>query len=194
MLSERASGALWYLRGPSRRRISTNPNDLWHRYQRELIADEALGVSLDLSRMDIDPAWRASMEPSLARAFDAMEALERGAVANPDEGRMVGHYWLRDPSRAPDAALRGAIEATVKAVETFADDVHAGRVAAPGGARFRSVLVVGIGGSALGPQFVRTRSAARAIGAACTSSTTPTPTASTTRSSKWALSQRRSRW
>ena len=132
----------------------TNPNDLWHRYQRELIADEALGVSLDLSRMDIDPAWRASMEPSLARAFDAMEALERGAVANPDEGRMVGHYWLRDPSRAPDAALRDAIEATVKAVETFADDVHAGRVAAPGGARFRSVLVVGIGGSALGPQFV----------------------------------------
>ncbi len=131
-----------------------NSNDLWQRYQRELVADAAVGVALDLSRMDIDPAWRVSMEPTLARAFDAMEQLEAGAIANPDEKRMVGHYWLRDSSRAPTPELREAIESTLASIERFAADVHEGRVAPPSGGRYRTVLVVGIGGSALGPQFV----------------------------------------
>ena len=131
-----------------------NANDLWARYQRELYTDEALGLTLDLSRMEIDPAWRASMAPALTRAFDAMEALEGGAIANPDEGRMVGHYWLRDPARAPTPEMRAEIERTVDAVEAFARDVHAGAIAPDAGGRYRNVLVVGIGGSALGPQFV----------------------------------------
>ena len=42
-----------------------------------------------------------------------MKALEAGAIANPDEQRMVGHYWLRAPALAPDADRRAAIEATL---------------------------------------------------------------------------------
>jgi glucose-6-phosphate isomerase len=83
-----------------------------------------------------------------------MEALEAGAIANPDENRRVGHYWLRAPERAPDAATRSMIETALARVKAFAAEVHAGRIAPEKASRFTNVLVVGIGGSALGPQFV----------------------------------------
>ena len=128
--------------------------DRWARYCQELLFDRATGFALDLSRMDLDAGWRAAMDAPMRRALDEMRALEQGAIANPDEDRRVGHYWLRDPSRAPEAELREAITATLDAVRTFADDVHAARVRPPTAARFDTALLVGIGGSALGPQFV----------------------------------------
>ena len=36
------------------------------------------------------------MQPKVEKAFAAMRELEAGGIANPDEKRMVGHYWLRD--------------------------------------------------------------------------------------------------
>jgi glucose-6-phosphate isomerase len=90
----------------------------------------------------------------IQKAFRAMEDLERGAIANPDEQRMVGHYWLRDSERAPTPELRAQIDGTLSAIERFAADVHSGRVRPEKAERFTNVLVVGIGGSALGPQFV----------------------------------------
>ncbi len=86
-------------------------------------------------------------------AFTAMEELERGAVSNPDEGRRVGHYWLRDPERAPVPEMVHAIKNTIEAIQGFAADIHLGTVRGASG-RFRKLLVIGIGGSALGPQFV----------------------------------------
>jgi glucose-6-phosphate isomerase len=93
------------------------------------------------------------MEPGMQKAFADMAALEGGAIANPDENRMVGHYWLRDPERAPTPELQRAIESTVAAVKTFAAQVHAGTVRGERG-HFTQILVIGIGGSALGPQLV----------------------------------------
>jgi glucose-6-phosphate isomerase len=94
------------------------------------------------------------MAPTLERAFDAMAALEAGALANPDEGRPVGHYWLRTPALAPTPALAEAIRAGLAQVRSFAADVHAARVKPPRAARFTRLLAIGIGGSALGPMFV----------------------------------------
>lgn len=96
----------------------------------------------------------ASMQPKADKAFADMKALEAGAIANPDEERMVGHYWLRSPELAPNAELRGEIERTLDDIATFAADVHNGRITAPDGKLFTDILIVGIGGSALGPQFV----------------------------------------
>lgn len=89
----------------------------------------------------------------MKKAFSAMLALERGAIANPDEGRMVGHYWLRNPAKAPSPKIRVEIETTLKRIKAFAKDVHSGKIRGQGG-KFQNLLVVGIGGSALGPQFV----------------------------------------
>src|SRR5207248_11207823 len=73
---------------------------------------------------------------------------------NPTEKRMVGHYWLRNPALAPTPEIRAEIEETIKRIKTFAADVHAGKITAENGKPFKHVLLIGIGGSALGPQFV----------------------------------------
>ena len=105
-----------------------------------------LGVWLDLSTTSLTPADLAAAESDFAAAFRDMAALEAGAVANPDEGRRVGHYWLRAPERAPEG-LGAAILAAREAARAIAAEVHkAGAL--------RTVLVLGIGGSALGPQFI----------------------------------------
>ena len=83
-----------------------------------------------------------------------MTTLEAGAIANTDENRMVGHYWLRAPGLAPDPEIGQAIVQAIHEVQEFAAGVHAGQVAPPEADAFRDVLLIGIGGSALGPMLV----------------------------------------
>ena len=83
---------------------------LWDRYQQYFLRHDALGFSLDVSRMRFADDFLAKMEPLAQRACSAMAELEKGAVANPDEGRMVGHYWLRAPQLAPQPELTAEIE------------------------------------------------------------------------------------
>jgi glucose-6-phosphate isomerase len=90
-----------------------------------------------------------------APAFEAMAAIERGAVANVDEKRQVGHYWLRAPERAPDVGTARLVSDALEAVGRFAEEVLGGTVVTPDSERFTDVLHVGIGGSALGPQLLR---------------------------------------
>ena len=125
----------------------------WSRFKETSFHYPNLGLSLDLSRLPIPDDFLASMEPKFAEAFAAMAALEKGAIANPDENRMVGHYWLRAPQLAPTPEIAGAITSTETAIREFTAKVHRGEIAGPGG-KFRELLVIGIGGSALGPQLV----------------------------------------
>ena len=128
--------------------------ELWKRYRRYLCTAPSVGLRLDVSRMNFDEAFLEGMAEPMARALAAMERLERGAKANADEDRMVGHYWLRAPRLAPSDELRRGIEQTIEAVKRFAGDVHSGVIAPERGDAFDIVLVIGIGGSALGPQLV----------------------------------------
>jgi glucose-6-phosphate isomerase len=125
----------------------------WSRFKEHHHSYPSLGFALDLSRLPIPDGFLAGLEPRMQEAFAAMARLEAGAIANPDERRMVGHYWLRAPQLAPTPELRLEIENTLTAVKDFAAKVHRGGIAGPAG-KFREVLVIGIGGSALGPQFV----------------------------------------
>jgi glucose-6-phosphate isomerase len=126
----------------------------WQRFNRLRAASAATGIAIDASRMGFDEAWLDSMRPAFDEAFAAMRELEAGAIANPDENRMVGHYWLRAPKLAPAAEIGREIESTVAAVRAFATSVHDGVVRPERASRFTDVLAVGIGGSALGPQLV----------------------------------------
>jgi glucose-6-phosphate isomerase len=128
--------------------------DRWNRYGRMRCEVPELGFVIDPSCMGLDDPFMRRLAAPLAAALTAMTALEAGAEANPDEKRMVGHYWLRDPSLAPTPALRQEIVATVEAVKAFAARVHDGQVAPGARGAFRGLLAVGIGGSALGPMFV----------------------------------------
>jgi len=131
----------------------------WQQYRAQVCECPRLGLRIDASRMGLDPAFRARMQAPMMRAFADMEALERGAIANPDENRRVGHYWLRAPWLAPTAALTRAIEAATQRVAEIAAEIHAGLLKPPAAERFSDLLVIGIGGSALGPQLL-----ARALG------------------------------
>lgn len=130
----------------------SNP-DLWQRYQDWLYFHGQLGLYLDVSRMNFSDGQWSALQPKLANAFQAMTELEAGAIANPDENRMVGHYWLRDPDLAP-VAFQNEITGTLGQIESFARKIHQGHLHPPHVARFTDVLSIGIGGSALGPQFV----------------------------------------
>ena len=130
-----------------------NNQELWQRYQNWLYFNENLGLYLDVSRMRFDEQLVSTLEAKFAQVFRDMAALEQGAIANPDENRMVGHYWLRNPELAP-ANLRNEIEDNLKHIEEFVQKIHNGTIHPPLAPRFTDVLSIGIGGSALGPQFV----------------------------------------
>ena len=129
-------------------------SSLWQRYQDWLYYHEGLGFYLDVSRMQFDDAFVESMQPKFQKAFDDMAALEAGAIANPDENRMVGHYWLRDPELAPTPELFETIIDTLEKIEAFAQKIHSGEIHPPNAPKFTDIISIGIGGSALGPQFV----------------------------------------
>jgi glucose-6-phosphate isomerase len=132
----------------------TDASTLWERTRSQFFSDDALGFAIDVSRMDMDDAFFARHAEGAQKALAAMAALEKGGIANPDEKRMVGHYWLRAPHLAPTLADRRAIEDTLARMLRFAADVHTGKLRGEYGELFANVLVIGIGGSALGPQFV----------------------------------------
>ena len=126
----------------------------WLSYNQSLVRYPKHGFSLDLSLMDISPGYVEALQPRIAKAFADMEAVEAGAIANPDEGRMVGHYWLRNANLAPTPLLRKAVTEPLEALKEFAEKVRTGGVIPPSGGHFKQVLLIGIGGSALGPQLV----------------------------------------
>src|SRR6266481_2632065 len=129
-------------------------SSLWQRFQRYFLEYRELGFSPDISRMKFPEDLFEKMQPRIEQAFAAMRKLEAGAIANPTEKRMIGHYWLRNPGLGPTPEIRTEIQGTINRIKKFAEDVHAGKITAENGKRFKHVLLIGIGGSALGPQFV----------------------------------------
>jgi glucose-6-phosphate isomerase len=127
---------------------------LWERYKKYLCECPSINMTLDISRMNFADDYFSRMEPSIQKAYKAMDALESGSIANPDEDRMVGHYWLRTPGLAPTPEIGQEIEDTFQAIKNFSNSIHAGRIHPHNRTRFSRILSIGIGGSALGPQFI----------------------------------------
>src|SRR5262249_26123898 len=101
-------------------------------------------VELDCTLLDLPGNLAEQYAPQVRTALNQMTDVEAGKIVNIDEKRPVGHYWLRAPKLAPPAEGK-AIVAAQEQVERFAAEARQ---------RFGSYLLIGIGGSALGPQFV----------------------------------------
>ncbi len=125
----------------------------WNTYT-NLLRYQDLRFSLDLSRTDLDQSYIDSLQPKIEAAYTDLVKTEAGEIANPDEQRMVGHYWLRNPELAPSDEIKAQITEPIAQLKKLADDVHHGNLAPPAGGRFENLLIIGIGGSALGPQLV----------------------------------------
>ena len=85
-------------------------SSLWQRFQQYFLRYDELGFSIDISRMKFPDDFFDQMRPKIEKAFAAMRDLEAGGIANPDEKRMVGHYWLRAPRLAPLTGIQQEIE------------------------------------------------------------------------------------
>lgn len=127
---------------------------LWERYKNYLCSCPSIGLKIDISRMIFPDDFFSRMEPSFHKALATMKSLEAGALANPDENRMVGHYWLRNASLAPSPEVVSTINNTLIAIKDFSYAVHAGKIKPRKRSRFTKFISIGIGGSALGPQFI----------------------------------------
>src|SRR4051794_40905600 len=99
-------------------------SSLWNRFQEFQVRHAALGLSLDISRMRFGDDFFAKHEAAAQEAFAAMKELEAGGIANPDEHRMVGHFWLRAPKLAPKPELTAEIEEANAAIMKFAQGVQ----------------------------------------------------------------------
>ena len=107
----------------------------------------------DFSFVDFPENYLDKMKGPIEDALAQMKELEGGSIANPDESRMVGHYWLRNPSLAPSKEISSAIQSTLTKIKDITESIHSGSLKTAHG-NFTDLLVIGIGGSALGPQFV----------------------------------------
>ncbi len=127
---------------------------LWQRYQNYLNLNKAVGITLDISHMKFPQGFFEEMRAPMQDAFEQMNALEKGSIANPEENRMVGHYWLRNAPLAPTEEIKIAIEKNIAKIKEFTANVHTGALKSPKGNRFAHILLIGIGGSVLGPQLI----------------------------------------
>jgi glucose-6-phosphate isomerase len=133
---------------------------LWDRLRRHAIEEPVLGFRLDVSRMPFSEEDLDRCVAGTQQALAEMRTLEAGGIANPDENRRVGHYWLRSYDLAPEPGIRAAIRRMREEIHDFAKKIHTGEIRPPadgGGpapARFGNLLLIGIGGSALGPQLL----------------------------------------
>ncbi|AGA69641.1 glucose-6-phosphate isomerase [Desulfitobacterium dichloroeliminans LMG P-21439] len=127
----------------------------WERYKHHLYNDDELGLLLDISRMNFSDQFFSEMTKDMEKVYGEMELLEKGGLANPDEGRMVGHYWLRYPDLAPSVEISKGIQDNIADILRFAEQIHKGEITGEKKQAFRNILIIGIGGSSLGPRFVR---------------------------------------
>jgi len=123
---------------------ANDPQVQWQRFCELLWFHDDLGMWLDISRMHVNLADLDALKPRFQQAFTAMAELEAGAIANADEQRQVGHYWLRNPQLAPDASVHAHVDAEVDAIEAFGRAVLKGEIKAPNGKAFTDVLWIGI--------------------------------------------------
>lgn len=128
-------------------------NMSWDKFKEYYLDHVGLDFSIDISKVNFTETWFNNFSKKFNSAHKAMTELEAGAIANPDENRMVGHYWLRNPDIAPDAKIKSEIKKTVSAIKSFSKKINKGKIKGQKG-KFKNLLLVGIGGSALGPQLV----------------------------------------
>ncbi len=129
----------------------SNSQSQWDRFCELLFFDDEIGLWLDVSRMNFSASNLKNLEAPFEKAFASMSDLEEGALANPDEKRQVGHYWLRNPAIAPSNEIQRSIIEEKNKITIFGQQILNGTLKTDTGKNFTDVLWIGIGGSGLGP-------------------------------------------
>ncbi len=126
----------------------------WQRFKQHLFYNKDLGMQIDYSRVNFSDNYLTEMEPRMQNVYRQIMAMEGGAAFNPDEGRMVGHYWLRAPELAPTIKIKREIAKSLEDIKFFASQIQNGSILGGKGRTFLNLLIIGVGGSGLGARFV----------------------------------------
>lgn len=118
------------------------------------------GIYFDYSRQRVDAATM-EMLFELAQAAAAMErhaAMVNGEKVNTTENRAALHTAARSfsdrPVRVDGRDIKPDLKRVLDQIRSFSEAVHRGAITGTTGLPFRHVVVVGIGGSYLGTEFV----------------------------------------
>ena len=120
----------------------------------------AAGLFYDFSRQRLDTETLELLRAlaASAGAADRFRRMQTGERVNRSENRAALHTACRDLSDAPvlidGRDIKPDLLAVTRRVARFAQDVHSGRLKGTTGRPFRHAVVIGIGGSYLGTQFV----------------------------------------
>ena len=125
---------------------------LFYDFTRQRLDGETLKVLVDLARA--------------RRVKEGFEDMVSGQIVNVTEKRAALHTATRSFSKEPIVVGGNDIMPDIRRIRDeireFSGDVLAGRITAPDGSRFTDAVVIGIGGSYLGTEFVATALACQA--------------------------------
>lgn len=108
--------------------------------------DGNTGFTLNIAGMNFTDNDMDDMSDKFAAAYKEMNRIEAGEIKNPDENRKVTHFTDRSVYSGSKLFME---------VEEFAEEVRTGNIRGSTGKKFESLVVNGIGGSALGPQLMQ---------------------------------------
>ena len=126
----------------------------WEKFSNYLWFNDVLKIWLDISKVNFDLKDFKKVENKFNDVYLALDQLEKGAIANKDEKRQVGHYWLRNSSISPNNKIKDIIDGEIAKIDKFANKIHNGEISNKKGELFTDVLWIGIGGSGLGPLLI----------------------------------------
>ena len=131
-----------------------NEFNSWDKYCNYLWFDKQINIWLDISKINFTFDQISTLEDKFINVFSSIKDLEAGAISNIDEKRQVGHYWLRNPSVAPNNQIKEEINYDIKDISEFGKKILKGKITNNKNQIYTDVLWIGIGGSGLGPLLI----------------------------------------
>ncbi|HPN84177.1 MAG TPA: hypothetical protein PK821_02465 [Victivallales bacterium] len=111
-----------------------------------LLCDPKSSFEINFSGMNFSDKSMEELDQQIKSADLEMRKIEAGEIKNPDENRKVTHFT--DRKYYPSTEI-------FKSVELFVKDLRSGKIKGSTGKNIESAVINGIGGSALGPQFLQ---------------------------------------
>lgn len=149
--------------------LKAHAEEIKAQHLRELMADEARcaslvaehnGITMDFSRQKVTPDTMGLLTTLFEQqgVANKLAAVQGGEVMNPTEGRSVLHTALRC---SPDQTILAGgknvvpdVHEVLGRIQVFSERVRSGEWKGATGKSISSFVIIGIGGSYLGPEFV----------------------------------------
>jgi len=126
----------------------------WEKFSNYLWFSAELNIWIDISKINFIEEDFEAISQKFVNVFKSLDELENGAIANIDENRQVGHYWLRNSSIAPNHILKNKIDNEITSIKGFGKEILDGNILNSKDKKYTDVLWIGIGGSSLGPLLI----------------------------------------